>query len=622
MFSYNPFWHFWHTLNNRNYSRIFMTTILLAILALVAVSFLFPMVSIPLWSMVGIVLAPTLIIATGLFTLRKLSNFFYNRQNQKLESLKREILEEKNPLGEEETLSVEDMEFNEQRKVDILFNEQIDLYLNRRVVCPPELLAGKVLSFPKAKVEHQIQHPLMTEEIGNLRIAKRNTPLAILNRNDSYEASSKAGECIFIKETAALDGLSEVSAREMAELMGLHETIPANTVARKPETESLSESVDSRELLTSRQAVAEYIERKNEARTGEAIRNTPGVHNAVAKFIFNMKTAVYRRQAQEGKLSDLLYLQEIVPNAVDGTKIQLDLAGASLDTSSTESSQTRIARAKHVIRNIDLVSFQENFLLQIVLGAQDCNLGNTLFVETATGQKLYSIDHERIMPEDNYNVTKSIPIINGADMSTLEERAIKNVFPIRLWLAGIPQAEVPFKKEVIMGTLATLDPERFLAYHRQKKLFSPAAVGAQLERINLIRSLFEEELKKDKPTLTPKALFLKLVNNHPSYAFLKETLKLKDCSAFMLLGQIPEDADWSIIRHPLQTWGIWARAIEANNQPSGGKFFSNETFATSAAPKFILNQIAESMQMSEQKNPTVYNEVEAMTEEIRRNTIG
>lgn len=168
-------------------------------------------------------------------------------------------------------------------------------------------------------------------------------------------------------------------------------------------------------------------------------------------------------------------------------------------------------------------------LLLPVLGSQDANPGNTLFSDAANDAVvLHSIDHERIMPEDNYNVTKKILI--GIDTTNLGEKNIENVFPIRLWLAGLPQANVPFTKEIMEQALSSLSPKRLLAYHDQKKLFSSAAVGAQLDRVLLIKELFEAEVKKSKITLTPKELFLKLINNHPTYLFLKDELQLSDFS--------------------------------------------------------------------------------------------
>ncbi len=218
-----------------------------------------------------------------------------------------------------------------------------------------------------------------------------------------------------------------------------------------------------------------------------------------------------------------------------------------------------------------------------------------------------------MMPENNYNVTKKIPIGNGA---IIEERDIKDVFPIRLWLAGLPQAEVAFSRETLNKMLKSLDPTRLAAYHSQKKLFSGAAVGAQLDRVELMRDLFEQEVKKDTITLTPKALFLKFVDNHPSYSFLKG-LKLSDFNTFMLLGQVPEGADWSIIRHPLKTYSMWGRVIEMSiNAQQGLAPFSRETFATSAAPHMIFFQTAAVQKLVEGENQAGLDIIEEVSTQL------
>jgi len=644
MFSYNRFWHFWYTLNNRNYSRMFGGALIFGLLLLVAFSFAFPMISLPVWGMAGLIIAPALVVASVTYLFTKLSDFFYNRQNQKLEALKREPISEENQL----------------------FNDQVDLYLNRRVVCPPQLLAGELLTFPQVKNPlknaKQVERPFTVDTDEELTVTPNEKTGH--NRNPSYKVRGGTGE-IFLKETAAIDALSEVSAREMAELMGFRDLIPANTVTRKPEELELQGQVPSETLMTSKQSVAHFIDEENRARTEEneahtPIKNTPGVQNAVAKFILNMKMAAYKRiQAKEGRELKLLYMQEKVPEATDGLKVYEDLFSAGgpaqpalLSFLGGESGRVRFERARQTIEQIDLDSFQDNFLLQIILGSQDCNPGNTLFTTVegprgTTKQKIHSIDHERIMPEDNYNITKSIPMMNGSKFTGNPERPIENVFPIRLWLAGLPQAEVPFSKEMIYKTLANLDPDRLLEYHRQKKLFSPAAVGAQLERVNLIRSLFEEEMKKDKPTLTPRELFLRLVNNHPSYCFLKQQQKLSDFTTFMLLGFVPENADWSLVRHPLQTWGLWARAIEvqqrvrqmqeetalaqfnnllntdAGHQPNiDDRLFSDESFATSSAPRFFFFAAATGQKENEKVNKRALDALDEIAETCRSRACG
>ena len=416
----------------------------------------------------------------------------------------------------------------------------------------------------------------------------------VLNRNPSFIATSREqNKTFFVKRAVTMDALSEVAAREMAEIVGFKGLIPDNTVSRDV---NLLSTAENQTLLlseaTMKEAVDSCLAERNLEPDAQEVK--PGAQKVVSKFISHMLAVHYKLQAQKGHLPNLLYTQAHVETATDGLKWFQDL---------TTPLQRTQNRAKQLLNSIDSTSFEDNFLLQIVLGTQDANPGNTLFVDAIdlTGQnvkKMHSIDNERIMPEDNYNITKFIPVANG---TTVTERPIANVFPMRLWLAGLPQAEVPFSRDCIIKTLRTLDPTRLLAYHRHKKLFTPAAVGAQQERVEQIRSLFEAELKKPMITLTPRALFLTFVNNHPSYGFLKDQLKTSDFLTFLALGQIPTDAELSLWRHPLQYFPIWMKLVEmGTNQTQGQqRAFSDESFASSFAPKAMFFCIAANNKQAE-----------------------
>ena len=115
VFQYNRFWHFWFQLNNRHYFRASLVSLVISLLLIPAAVF-FP----PLW---GLVVALPLIVGGTIALFTQLSNFFYNRQNQRLTQLKAETPDE-------------------------ALKEEIDLYLNRRVICPEELLAGAHLNLP------------------------------------------------------------------------------------------------------------------------------------------------------------------------------------------------------------------------------------------------------------------------------------------------------------------------------------------------------------------------------------------------------------------------------------------------------------------------------------------
>lgn len=562
MFQYNRFWHFWFQLNNRHYFRASLVSLVTSLLLIQAAVF-FP----PLW---GLVVALPLIVGGAIALFTQLSNFFYNRQNQQLTQLKAETPDE-------------------------ALKEEIDLYLNRRVVCPQELLAGTHLNLPHDTPKMKVavaSTPLVFETEDTLNITKASND--IYRRNSAVKATSESNQ-LYVKTVAAKDGLSEVAAREMAEILGFGGLIPSNTIAGTDVLHAHEDgpSIPNTGLVLSRQKIRELIHKRREESPEKNIKNSPGVQNAVAKFVFNLKTAAYRTKAQKEEQFNLLHVQKLMPDAVDGLQIYTQLFNepvalpGQLVLRGLTASQKRDqrAQAKKIVQKISLPSFQENFLLHLILGSQDANPGNTLFTDGPNDVAvLHSIDHERIMPEDNYNITKKIPLGNGTNPASIVEKDIKNVFPIRLWLAGLPQADVPFTKEIIEKTLESLNPERLLAYHRQKKLFSPAAVGAQLERILLIKNVFEAEIKKSKITLTPKELFLKLINNHPTYMFLKNELQLSDFHAFVLLGQVPEGADMSLLRHPLQWFPMLGMLIEAqHNQQQGRPSFSEESFKSSHA---------------------------------------
>lgn len=540
----------------------------------------------PLW---GLVVALPLIVGGTIALFTQLSNFFYNRQNQRLTQFKAETPDE-------------------------ALKEEIDLYLNRRVICPEELLAGSHLNLPHDTPKMKkaaADTPLIFETEDTLNITKASND--IYRRNSAVKATSAANQ-LYVKTVAAKDGLSEVAAREMAEILGFGGLIPSNTIAGTDVLHDHKDepSIPNTGLVLSRQKIRGLIDERREESPEKNIKNSPGVQNAVAKFVFNLKTAAYRTKAQKEEQFKLLHVQKLMPNAVDGLQVYTQLfnepvvlPGQFVLGGLTESQKRdQRAQAKKIVQKISLPSFQENFLLHIILGSQDANPGNTLFTDGPNDVAvLHSIDHERIMPEDNYNITKRIPLDNGTNSASIVEKDIKNVFPIRLWLAGLPQADVPFTKEIIEKALESLNPERLLAYHRQKKFFSPAAVGAQLERILLIKNVFEAEIKKSKITLTPKELFLKLINNHPTYMFLKNELQLSDFHTFVLLGQVPEGADMSLLRHPLQWFSMIRMIVEVQkNTQQGRPSFSEESFKSSHAHHVQFFSIATISKMSDTVN--------------------
>lgn len=551
MLSYNRFWHLWFTLDNRHYSRLFFGSLLtgFGLWGFVALLFIFllPQFVVPVLISTILIVVPFILVAALVTLFTKLSDFFYYRQNKKLEVLIERL---------ENDLNLEPEEL-------AAYKSELNLYINRRVICPPELLAGERLKLSRTIVKNTIEQPLLLEEESILEIIEQPSNV---NRNEIFEASSllsAANKQLFIKRMAAKNGLIEIAAREMAELMRFFHIIPLNSITID---QDLPVRVENNELAYSRERLRLVVAGELGLPLDQV---APGVYNVVHKFLYNYKTDRLRKILNNNPDLKLIYTQEKIANAQSGLELEQGLFEPE------DGNQDDYLKARQDLQSIDLYSFQENFLLQILLGAQDCNPGNTLFVATDTGKtRLYSVDNESIMPDDNYNVTKLIPIRNEESGEEIEID-FKDVFPFRLWLAGLPHAEVPFKRVIVLKMLLALDEERLLAYHQHKKLFSPAAIGAQLERVKLIKALFIAEAKKDKPTLTPRALFLKFVNNHPTYDLLKNN-GLSDYNVFCMLGFISEGADLRPLIHPLRKLkiGIQAKKLESSLAEEEAESFS------------------------------------------------
>jgi hypothetical protein len=588
MFQYNKFWHFWSTIDNRYYARPFEIALGLTLsLVFFATGWLFTVAAV---STIGAFFLTAIMISGGMLAFTKVSDFFYHRQQVKLQQLHDETEESE-------------------------LKEQVSFYLNRRAVCPERLLAGEVINLSKPEVRAQkTQAPLRLEEDTGLILIKK------AGENNRNLAFTETAQRLFVKEAAAMDALSEVSAREMVELMGFPGLIPNNAVADKA-LASESIALNSSHFFASHHDVRRMISvQKTDRKDGYVFKeDSEKVQARVEKFLFQLKAAAYRtRLDPEARRplskSKLTYIQALIPRVKNGTALLDDLLCEpvvmpgrpphAIPVEDVRGRQRKRMIAKGLLNSIDQTSYEENTLSQMILGSQDCNAGNTLFsTDARTGKTvLYSVDHERIMPEDNYNMTKSIPF--GNTMDTAKETLINNIFPMKIWLFGLPQANAPFSRETMQHVLDSWDPARFVAYHRQKKLFPPTAVGAQLERVQLIRQAFEAECKKSEITLTPKALFNMFVNNHPTYGFLKDKLKLHDVFVYQWLGQISEDADWDLLKHPLQYYPM-KRMIEESvqNEDRHQPNFSEESLRSPYAPRALFYQQAIGLPFQEKSNP-------------------
>lgn len=547
MFYYNRFWHFWFTLNNFHYSKIAFVSAIASSLFLAASLFFAPLINVALI----LPLATAGIIV--LFT--QLSNFFYRLQNYQLNKIK-----------------------SKASNTDLA--QQIDLYLNRRAICPKELLKGSGLNLPaqnSKKSKQSINKLLLLETDDPLTVKKigNNTSL----QNVKFLIKSKSAN-LLLKEAPAAEVLAHLASKEMAEVIGLGDLIAPTNIADPNLMPNASKLIHDPSQLgaPSKKQIQDFLIEENKTRDPiNKIKNTVRIQNAIRKVVSYLKTLVAQAKVKKGMQFNLMHMRKFIPenqvlNAsylfreifnqpIVSSGLTVDLGIASQSKLEREEGRKKIKQALQAI-NID--SFQKNFLLHVLLGSQDARVEKTLFTVEKNQLIVNSAEFQQIMPEDNYNVSKKVNVEKGIHPGNTTVKMANNVFPFHLWMAGIPQAEVPFQRKTIQNLLNSLDPTSLLAYHQRKKLFSPAAVGAQLDRVLLIRKLFEEEVKKNVITLTPKALFLKFVNNHPTYLFLKNEVKLNDFHVFNLLGQVPEGADMSLLRHPLQWIPMQFKRAEAH----------------------------------------------------------
>ncbi|MEY3183126.1 MAG: hypothetical protein RLZ35_1111 [Pseudomonadota bacterium] len=555
MFTYNRFWHYWHTAYERYRSGASSLPALLGLVITVPLSAIADLI----WNHQN---KKFKVLATNCNELLSSLNTALSSFSTKEKSSEEEV---KISIEEIQILKESHKKLSQQREAVLAYQQKLAFYLNNRVVCSDKLfdhdkLEGlkdeALLKFivnnlkqskeinKKTTITDQI---ILTENLDIYNNLKPSHLASNTNRNQGY-CVDDGKQAFYVKRTNLKDTLSEIAAQEMAEICGFSGLIPSNAVVYKDESGTPLP-------LPTEQNISNLIsESENEYFRSKGVKTiSNGAKNVLAKLARKFRTKRLQKQLETNTAPDeILYVQTFMPQSLTGTDF-IKMTGDQLEQD-----------AKNFLIQIDQISFEENFLLQIILGSQDANPGNTLFVKTTDRhRKLYSIDHERIMPDNNYDVTKPIPM---AGVPT--EVEFKHVFPIRLWLAGLPQANRAFSTQTIQKVLSHLDPEKLLAYHRNKKLFSSAAVMAQYERVQLIRSLFEEEQKKKTKTLTPRDLLLKLVDNHPTYHFLKNHMGLNDLYTFLLLGKIPEGADWSLLRHPLQTLPMWGLLVDKiNNKP-------------------------------------------------------
>ena len=81
---------------------------------------------------------------------------------------------------------------------------------------------------------------------------------------------------------------------------------------------------------------------------------------------------------------------------------------------------------------------------------------------------------------------------------------------------GLPQSAEPFDRATLLMFLDPCLKEKFIRQQNSVQI-SKEAYAAQLERLDKLRALFEQELKKEKITLTPRDLFFKIFGGEEEF---------------------------------------------------------------------------------------------------------
>jgi hypothetical protein len=151
-------------------------------------------------------------------------------------------------------------------------------------------------------------------------------------------------------------------------------------------------------------------------------------------------------------------------------------------------------------------------ILGIVKGSKDGSMGNTMVLQSPSGEYIdfADFDDEKSMPTEN------------------------NYKQLRMWQFGLPQADEPFDRSVL---LMFAEPEflgSVLQYHRLagSSDVSPGSYKALEDRVRGLSGLFREELRKDTPTLTPRELFFHLFGGREEFEHWHVSCELNPLHVF------------------------------------------------------------------------------------------
>lgn len=138
-------------------------------------------------------------------------------------------------------------------------------------------------------------------------------------------------------------------------------------------------------------------------------------------------------------------------------------------------------------------------ILGLIKGSRDGFSGNALvtFAEDKKVKRIHEFDDERSMPNTN------------------------EWHQFRLWQFGLPQANLAFDRTTLMLLCKTNLLKQMQVYNRSDVNGSilPISYQAQEKRIAKMMELFESELKKPSPTLTPRDLFFEVFGGRENFEY-------------------------------------------------------------------------------------------------------
>ncbi len=152
-------------------------------------------------------------------------------------------------------------------------------------------------------------------------------------------------------------------------------------------------------------------------------------------------------------------------------------------------------------------------LLGLIKGSKDCSSGNSMVIMGPDSEyvKFIDFDDEKSLPTNNHYKQ------------------------FRMWQLGLPQADQPFDRTVLF---MFSDPEILLNQYkdyrkrRSSELLSPGSYKALDQRMERIAELFNKELKKTTPTLTPRELFFEVCGGREEFEDWHHTKGLNPMHVF------------------------------------------------------------------------------------------